>query len=111
MLAALIRKFPHIQWGRILFSARESIYKVGHPLTDPWLGVEDARLTIDPAGKFYAKLNSDGARLSVLRGRFVVTSELILTAALVPPYELQPSHGHVEPASTPAAASRGKPRR
>ena len=93
MLAALTRTCPETQWGRILFSAKETIYKAWYPLTRRWLGFEDVRLTIDPTGKFEARLNIDGSRaddgppLSELSGRFVVTQELISTAVTVPPDE------------------------
>ncbi len=91
MLAALTRTCPKTQWGRILFSAKESIYKAWYPLTHRWLGFEDVRLMIDPTGKFEARLNIDGSRaddgrpLSELSGRFVVTRELISTAVTVTP--------------------------
>jgi 4'-phosphopantetheinyl transferase EntD len=90
MLAALDSAFPETQWSRLLFSAKESIYKAWYPLTSRWLGFEDARLTIDPAGTFAARLLIDGARtdggppLTELRGRFVVAHGLIATAVAVP---------------------------
>ena len=90
MLAALARAFPATHWGRLLFSAKESIYKAWYPLTGRWLGFEDARLTIDPAGTFAAKLLIDGARtdgeppLTELRGRFLVARGLVATAVTVP---------------------------
>jgi 4'-phosphopantetheinyl transferase EntD len=90
MLAALDSAFPRTQWSRLLFSAKESIYKAWYPLTSRWLGFEDARLTIDPAGTFAARLLIDGARtdggppLTELRGRFLVAHGLIATAVAVP---------------------------
>ena len=90
MLAALDSAFPRTQWSRLLFSAKESIYKAWYPLTSRWLGFEDARLTIDPAGTFAARLLIDGARtdggppLTELRGRFLVAQGLIATAVAVP---------------------------
>jgi len=90
MLAALDSAFPETQWSRLLFSAKESIYKAWYPLTSRWLGFEDARLTIDPAGTFAARLLIDGARtdggppLTELRGRFLVAHGLIATAVAVP---------------------------
>lgn len=48
MLAALARAVPLTHWGRLLFSAKEVVYKAWYPLTGRWLGFEDARLTIDP---------------------------------------------------------------
>jgi 4'-phosphopantetheinyl transferase EntD len=90
MLAALDSAFPETQWSRLLFSAKESIYKAWYPLTSRWLGFEDARLTIDPAGTFAAQLLIDGARtdggppLTELRGRFLVAKGLVATAFAVP---------------------------
>lgn len=90
MLAALSRAFPATNWGRLLFSAKESVYKAWYPLTGRRLGFEDARLVIEPAGTFAAKLLVDGARtdgglpLVELRGRFVVAHGLIATAVTVP---------------------------
>ena len=89
MLAALTRSFPGIHWGRLLFSAKESVYKAWYPLTGRWLGFEDARLTIDPTGTFAATLLVDGTRtdgeppLTELRGRFIVAHGLIATAVTV----------------------------
>ncbi len=91
MLAALALAFPLTQWGRLLFSAKESIYKAWYPLTGRWLGFEDTCLTIDPAGAFAATLLIDGARtdrgppLTELQGRFLIARGLIATAVTVPP--------------------------
>jgi 4'-phosphopantetheinyl transferase EntD len=90
MLAALTRSCPGIHWGRLLFSAKESIYKAWYPLTGRGLGFEDARLTIDPTGTFAATLLVDGTRtdsglpLVELRGRFIVAHGFIATAVTVP---------------------------
>ena len=89
MLAALSRAFPATFWDRLLFSAKESTYKAWYPLTGRGLGFEDARLAIDPAGTFAAKLLVDGARMDggpplvELRGRFVVAHGLLATAVTV----------------------------
>jgi 4'-phosphopantetheinyl transferase EntD len=92
MLAELARAHPATHWDRLLFSAKESVYKVWYPLTGRWLGFEDARLTIDAgAGTFSARLLVDGARtdggppLTALRGRFVVDRGLVATAVTVEP--------------------------
>jgi 4'-phosphopantetheinyl transferase EntD len=90
MLAALSRAFPATRWGRLLFSAKESVFKAWYPLTGRQLGFEDARLSIDPAGTFAARLLVDGARtdggppLVELRGRFVVARGFVATAVTVP---------------------------
>jgi 4'-phosphopantetheinyl transferase EntD len=90
MLAALSRAFPATHWDRLLFSAKESVYKAWYPLTGRGLAFEDARLVIDPAGTFAAKLLVDGTRtdgglpLVELRGRFIVAHGLLATAVTVP---------------------------
>ena len=43
-------------WDRLLFSAKESVYKAWFPLTGRWLGFEDADVTITPDGTFTARL-------------------------------------------------------
>jgi 4'-phosphopantetheinyl transferase EntD len=90
MLAALAVAGRLTNWDRLLFSAKESVYKAWYPLTSRWLGFEDARLTIDPAaGTFAAKRLIDGTRmdgqaaLTELRGRFLVARGLIATAVTV----------------------------
>jgi 4'-phosphopantetheinyl transferase EntD len=91
MLACLGHTHGAAHWGKVLFSAKESVYKAWYPLTGRWLGFDDARLTIDPsAGTFRAELLVPGTRLddrpplTVLRGRFVVTAGLVVTAVTVP---------------------------
>jgi 4'-phosphopantetheinyl transferase EntD len=38
MLAALVHAFPVTHWGRLLFSAKEAIYKAWYPLAGRWPG-------------------------------------------------------------------------
>jgi 4'-phosphopantetheinyl transferase EntD len=79
-----------VHWGRLLFSAKESVYKAWYPLTGRWLGFEEAELTIDPAATFTARLLVDGTRtdggppLAELHGRWLVANGLIVTAVTVP---------------------------
>ncbi len=87
-----------VHWDRILFSAKESVYKAWHPLTGRWLGFRDATTSwtveaVRPGGyacgAFRALLlvrppSVDGCRLTELRGRFVVDDEVVLTAVTVP---------------------------
>jgi 4'-phosphopantetheinyl transferase EntD len=89
MLARLLRSAPAVSWDRLLFSAKESVYKAWFPLARRPLGFEDAILRIelaedDPSGRqghsgpqaqephadggsahghFVARLLVDGARL------------------------------------------------
>lgn len=91
LLRRLDRDVPTLHWGRLLFSAKESVYKAWYPLTGRWLGFEDAELSIDPtAGGFTARVLVDGGRidegppLTELRGRWLVARGLIVTAVTVP---------------------------
>ena len=76
MLAKLACAYPATHWGRVLFSAKEAVYKTWYPLTGRWLGFESASPTIDPEGTFAARLLIDGAAkdgkppLSQLHGPF-----------------------------------------
>lgn len=77
-------------WDRILFCAKETIYKVWFPLTRSWLGFEDAAVTInsgsiDPAeGTFSARLlvgglTITGNSLTHLSGRWLRDGGLVIT--------------------------------
>ena len=89
-LAALAAAAPGTHWDRMLFSAKESVYKAWFPLTQRWLGFEDASVTIDPdKGTFTAGLLVAGPRfndvpLDGFTGRWQVGRGLIITAIAVP---------------------------
>ncbi len=80
---------PDVHWDRLLFSAKESVYKVCYPLTGCRLGFEDAAVTFVPgAGTFCACLlvagpSSAGGQLTTLRGRWLARDGLVLTAIAV----------------------------
>jgi 4'-phosphopantetheinyl transferase EntD len=88
-LAALGRADPSIHWDRLLFSAKETVYKAWYPLAERWLGFEDAVLTIDPAERtFAARLlvpgpTLAGAEVRGFEGRWLVAEGLILSAIAV----------------------------
>jgi 4'-phosphopantetheinyl transferase EntD len=84
---ARLRELNHrIHWDRLLFSAKESVYKTWYPLTGRWLGFEDARLRFDvEASTFGAEILTDGSTLrgpglSSLTGRWRVQAGLVITA-------------------------------
>ncbi|WP_043512731.1 4'-phosphopantetheinyl transferase [Actinoplanes sp. SE50/110] len=83
MLDRLATTHPETCWDRLLFSAKESIYKAWFPLTGRWLGFEDARLDIDPDGTFVGHILIESP-LPRLAGRHLVDRGLILTAVSVP---------------------------
>jgi enterobactin synthetase component D / holo-[acyl-carrier protein] synthase len=85
-LRELARLVPATHWDRLLFSAKESVYKAWFPVAQRWLGFEDAVLAIDPLhGTFVARLlvpgpHLAGEQLKMLSGRWLVRDGLVLTA-------------------------------
>lgn len=77
-------------WDRLLFSAKEAVFKAWFPLTGQWLGFEDAEVVIDPlSGAFVARLlvpgpEVSGQELTAFHGRWLAHADMILTAAAVP---------------------------
>jgi 4'-phosphopantetheinyl transferase EntD len=88
-LGDLARSAPGPNWDRLLFCAKESVYKAWFPLTGRWLGFEQAHITLDPAaGTFTARLlvpgpEVDGRELTGFEGRWLARDGLILAAICV----------------------------
>ncbi len=88
-LAALASALPGPCWDRLLFSAKESVYKAWFPLTGRWLGFEQAAITFIPlTGAFSARLLVpgpvlDGHQLTGFTGRWLARDGLVLTAIAV----------------------------
>lgn len=88
-LAELATAEPGISWGRLLFSAKESVYKTWFPLTGRWLGFGDAAIEIDPSTQtFTARLRIPGpvindTRHDTFSGRWIVANGLIITAIAI----------------------------
>jgi 4'-phosphopantetheinyl transferase EntD len=82
-----------LHWDRILFCAKEATYKAWFPLTERWLGFEDAHITFDvddagTTGSFVSRILIDPAALSglpltELAGRWSVAEGLALTAIVL----------------------------
>jgi len=93
-----------VAWDRLLFSAKESVYKAWFPLTGRWLGFEEADVTIEPDGTFTARLvpapappppgpphtapphtaPPHTAPPDTFEGRWLAADALVLTAITVP---------------------------
>lgn len=89
MLASLADADPGIHWDRMLFCAKEAVYKAWYPLTHKWLGFEEASITLDPAGTFHARLLVPGpivagAQVDAFHGRWIVGDGLVITAIAIP---------------------------
>ncbi|MFF6779451.1 4'-phosphopantetheinyl transferase superfamily protein [Streptomyces sp. NPDC012510] len=93
-LRRLTADHPSVHWDRLLFSAKESVYKAWFPLTGRWLDFSEAdiELSVDPGGRsggLRAELLVpgpvvNGRRLGVLTGRWTVRGGLAATAVSVP---------------------------
>jgi 4'-phosphopantetheinyl transferase EntD len=89
-LPGLAAAVPSVSWDRLLFCAKESVYKAWFPLTRRWLGFEQAAVAVEPEqGTFTAELLEpgaalDGRRLARFDGRWLIRDGLVLTAITVP---------------------------
>lgn len=79
-LAELADADPGLHWDRLVFCAKEAVYKAWFPLTGRWLEFEDVSITVRLDGTFAARLR--GADLS---GRWKVDRGLILAASSLRP--------------------------
>ncbi|MGW2254672.1 4'-phosphopantetheinyl transferase family protein [Kitasatospora sp. NPDC001660] len=89
-IEALLSSHPGIPWDRILFSAKESVYKAWFPLTGTFLDFGEADLTLSPDGTFTARLLVPGPTVGTRRidgfdGRWTVRDGLLATAIAVAP--------------------------
>jgi 4'-phosphopantetheinyl transferase EntD len=89
-LEILAQEEPGVSWDRLLFSAKESVYKAWFPLAGRWLGFEDASLTIDRCQlSFSARLlvpgpALGGRELTGFVGRWTISEGIVLSAIAVP---------------------------
>jgi 4'-phosphopantetheinyl transferase EntD len=76
---------PRVCWNRLLFSAKESIFKAWSPLSTGWLDFLQAEVTINPECQtFCAKLLIDSpATGQFLEGRFQLSGDHILTSVTI----------------------------
>ena len=93
MLSELATDAYGESWDKLLFCAKESVYKAWFPLAQRWLGFEQVRIVIDPHHKtFTARLLVDGPLvdghpLTGFSGNWLIHNGLVVTAiaALVRP--------------------------
>ncbi|MFF4550793.1 4'-phosphopantetheinyl transferase [Streptomyces sp. NPDC001435] len=94
-LRRLALDHPDVHWDRLLFSAKESVYKAWYPLTGKLLDFTEAdiNVVVDPddqhSGGFRARLLVPGPsvgdrRLDLFEGRWTVQQGLVATAVSVP---------------------------
>ncbi|WP_327170502.1 4'-phosphopantetheinyl transferase superfamily protein [Streptomyces sp. NBC_01336] len=88
-VAELMTHRPGVAWDRLLFSAKEAVYKAWFPLTGRLLDFPEAEILIDPGGTFRAVLLVPGPvvggrAVGVFHGRWAAAEGLLATAVGVP---------------------------
>lgn len=95
-LKALTGQAPELHWDRLLFSAKETVYKAWYPFHRRMLDFKEAELlfTRDPdaddRGSYTARLLIPGPLLTegtgpdVFRGRWIARDGFVVTAIVVP---------------------------
>lgn len=83
-LRALAQARPAVHWDRVLFSAKESVYKAWFPLARRWLGFDEAEITLSSAEGTVdggvdgsAEGTVDGAAGGIVEARFLVPGPVI----------------------------------
>jgi 4'-phosphopantetheinyl transferase EntD len=83
-LRELTAAHPGVHWDRLLFSAKESVYKAWFPVTGQWLGFADAAIDFSPdRDRFTARILAADAPISFFEGRWLVAHGLLATAIAV----------------------------
>ena len=80
-LRALAQADPDLHWDRIVFCAKEAVYKACFPLSRRWLDFSDISVTLDARGTFDARVLAGGDGLA---GRWSVDRGLVFAATWVP---------------------------
>jgi 4'-phosphopantetheinyl transferase EntD len=81
---------PAMGWDRLLFCAKEAVYKAWFPLTGKWLGFADADITIDAGERAFTAVLQvpapvvNGAPLTSFTGSWLAKEDLLLAAIAVP---------------------------
>ncbi|MEV5458066.1 4'-phosphopantetheinyl transferase superfamily protein [Streptomyces cellulosae] len=88
-IARLLAERPDVHWDRLLFSAKESVYKAWYPLTRKWLDFSEADIAVQGDGTFHAELLVpgpvvSGRRLDHFTGAWTTQGSLLATAVTVP---------------------------
>lgn len=88
----LISLDPSTAWDRLLFSAKEAVYKAWYPLTGRVLDSKQVTIVFDPiGGSFEGRLLVSGPGthsrwLTGFTGRWLVENGLLMTAIALPAY-------------------------
>ena len=80
---ALARLDGGVCWDRVLFSAKEAVYKAWFSLTGAGLGFEDADVRIDAADRTFGVHLRAGGPLDEIGGRWIAREGIVATAVVV----------------------------
>ncbi|MEJ3744370.1 4'-phosphopantetheinyl transferase superfamily protein [Actinomycetes bacterium KLBMP 9797] len=90
MLGRLAAAAPGVCWDRLVFCAKEAVYKTWYPLTGRWLDFAEAEVDIDPVtATFAARLLVPGPVVAgrewrEFPGRYLVRDGLMLATITLP---------------------------
>lgn len=89
-VAALQRAQPEVRWDKLLFSAKESVYKAWSGLSgERWLDFDHAAVSFDAtSGTFVAEVlvatsAGTGRPISAIAGRWASDGQVLVTAAFI----------------------------
>lgn len=108
---------PWVCWDRLLFSAKESVYKAWFSLTGRQLRFEDAAIVVDPAdSRLTARVQARGLRgkgqqLTWLDGGWLGGNGLVVTTIMIPGHGsplMRQSHPGTDRLSAGAGARRAR---
>lgn len=72
-----------VHLDRVLFSAKEAVFKTWFPLARRWLGFEEATIALGPHGTFDVRVLVPGP-IDGMQGRWLARHGLVLTAIVAP---------------------------
>ncbi len=114
LVGRLGRERPEVRWDRLLFCAKEAVYKTWFPLTGKWLGFEEALIELRLAGAgapepLPAEAESAGAPVS-LSASGTFTARLLVPGPVVGGDRIGEFAGHWGMAGGVLAAAIALPR-
>lgn len=87
-VARLARHTPEVHWDRLLFCAKEAVYKAWFPATHSWLGFDGASISLSSDGTFHSRILAPlPQQVTAPRefdGRWLVRDGLLLACVVCP---------------------------
>ena len=84
-VAGLVADDAAVPWDRLLFCAKEAVYKAWFPLTARWLKFGDVSVDLQPGGTFAARLpNAGHDEPAGFTGRWLAHRGFLVTSVVCP---------------------------